>query len=102
MTATLIARSPVPRLLDPDTAAAWWRLVQVVTDQPPPCARHPEMWFSVDADATEAAVRACTGCHAIDLCGTYAAAAGERHGVWAGVDRTRRRRRTVPTEVVVA
>jgi len=91
----------VPRLLDPDTAAAWVELLEATAEHAPPCANDPEAWFADAPDLKAYAERACTGCHAIGVCATYATAAGERHGVWAGVDRTQRRR-TVPMEVVVA
>lgn len=53
-----------------------------------PCRDRGELWFADDPDERAAAAELCAPCPAHDACGRYAAAARERHGVWAGKDRT--------------
>lgn len=55
-----------------------------------PCATDPEAWYADDPDTRQAAAQRCTGCPAFAPCGDYADATDQRHGVWAGVDRTKR------------
>lgn len=58
-----------------------------------PCAADPERWFADDANDRAVAAALCHGCPALDECGRYATTARERHGVWAGRDRTPCRRK---------
>ncbi|MFC5998278.1 WhiB family transcriptional regulator [Quadrisphaera sp. GCM10027208] len=58
-----------------------------------PCRNRGDLWYSDDADERAAAAELCAPCPALDECGRYAAAARERHGVWAGRDRTPCRRK---------
>ncbi len=48
-----------------------------------------EMWLSDDATERAQAARWCAGCPVLVECGAAADENDERHGVWAGVDRTR-------------
>jgi hypothetical protein len=64
-----------------------------------PCQRNlaeggEDLWWSDDRAARERAAELCAGCPVLGLCGAAADEAGERHGVWAGVDRQRRRARS--------
>ena len=52
-----------------------------------PC-RGREEWQCDDAGARAKAADACWDCPLLTACAEYADAADERHGVWAGVDRT--------------
>ena len=75
-------RARIP--LDTATAA----LVDALGDRPPPCWSDPDGWFT----DTRTAARACRDdCHALPECGDYADAVDPRYGVWAGVDRERRK-----------
>ncbi len=79
-------------LLIPAVAASQWQALRValaVTGTP--CASDPELWHSRDLNGIAAASDARRTCHAFTACGEYADAAGERLGVWAGVDRTKPR-----------
>lgn len=49
-----------------------------------------EMWLSEDEDERAAAASWCEGCQVFAECSNAAEAAGEKFGVWAGVDRTRK------------
>jgi len=66
---------------------AWERLSLALLDYEPPCAADPGAWWSTDPADVEAAAKACRHCQVLRPCGEYANTAGERHGVWAGVDR---------------
>ena len=68
---------------------AWRRLSEALEDHAPPCSTDPELWFSSGADGVEAASHRCLTCPALTECGEYADLAGETHGVWASVDRSR-------------
>lgn len=73
--------------------AAWVELQRGVRELggPPACERDPEAWWltgRLTADGREraaAAIEACSSCPVRTLCGAYAVAAGERHGVWGGL-----------------
>ncbi len=47
-----------------------------------------ELWLSDDAADRAQAARWCAGCPVLDECGAAADEHDEKHGVWAGVDRT--------------
>lgn len=54
-----------------------------------PCLQIEEVdWFSDDESERAEAADWCLGCPVLELCGAYAARAGERNGVWGGLDRT--------------
>lgn len=53
-------------------------------------------WTSEDAETRSKASRKCGGCQVIRECALYAEAAKERHGVWAGVDRTKPKKSSRP------
>lgn len=72
-----------------DARRQWRELREALAEQTPPCAAAPDVWHSRNLSDTEAACAACDGCHAFTACDDYATAAGERAGVWAGVDRAR-------------
>lgn len=65
---------------------AWQRLNAALIGVNPPCADDPDQWFEKDSGP---AIAACRPCPARTACGEYAAAAGERSGVWGGNDHTR-------------
>lgn len=68
---------------------AWRALANALTDHPGvPCDGRPE-WTSECAEDREAAAYRCEPCPVLDICAAYAAVAKERHGTWAGADRTR-------------
>lgn len=78
----------------PDNArATWLYLASLARDTHTPCHRDPERWFSHRSDDIDTAKLACHGCPILAACREYADLADERHGVWGGVDRTRRRNR---------
>ena len=82
----------------PEAALPAWRtLSALLTEQTPPCAVAPDLWFSDDADSRADAAQACEYCPTrIHIaCAEYANTAREQHGVWAGHDRTRRQRSAV-------
>lgn len=54
-----------------------------------PCQRDPEPYHSDAPGERAEAAEACGSCPVITACATYADAAGERWGVWAGIDRTK-------------
>jgi hypothetical protein len=87
--------------LDPlstDSRRAWERLVDLTSSTPPPCRSDAgELWFSPHRAHRAAAAECCSACQALDACGSYANVAGERFGVWAGVDRSPRQRRVRST-----
>lgn len=69
-----------------------------------PCGEHPELFFPPDSDSAEHAelrrnrvARAkeiCEDCPVRIECNEYAEAKRIDFGVWAGIDRERRRKRT--------
>ena len=71
------------------TYAALLRVLGTALDQGQrvPCVETPEPFTCSSAAARQAAAQACQGCPALELCGRYAAEAGELFGVWGGVDR---------------
>jgi len=48
----------------------------------------PGLWLSDDAADRAQAATWCLGCPVLAECGAAADEQGERHGTWAGVDRT--------------
>ncbi len=77
---------------------AWDRLTRALLDYQPPCASEPERWWSYDDESVEAAVTGCRRCRVLQLCGAYADAAKETHGIWAGTDRELRHRGPIITK----
>lgn len=69
---------------------AWKALQTALEDAGPTPCRGPDadLWTSERADEREAAAYRCAGCPVIVPCAAYSAAARERFGTWAGVDRT--------------
>ena len=87
-------------VLSPETQRLHLRLVEACEQHRPPCRSRTE-WTGENAEDRAAAAEACGHCPHQGPCGAYARAAGERHGVWAAVDRTAsattaRRRAAVP------
>lgn len=72
-------------------AAAEWRdLQELLAVTSTPCQADPEAWFATrarpaDAEVQAWAVASCLACPALEVCGAYALAAGERDGVWGGL-----------------
>ena len=77
--------------LSPQAERLLVQLTEAAADAPrlTPCQREPAPFMSDERAVRAAAARACTGCPVRGLCAEYAAAAGERFGVWGGEDRTR-------------
>ena len=62
----------------------------VLDHQIVPCGPNPDPWYGdTPAERAEAA-ELCSGCAVLHLCAAAAAEAGERWGVWGGVDRQHR------------
>lgn len=89
----------------PEQAREHWLALNAALAElsdPTPC-QHPArlpLWYGRTVEEREAAAHHCrSGCPVLTLCGQYATAADERHGVWAGVSldevqaAARRRRR---------
>lgn len=81
-----------------EAVGAWveLQLALAVAARPPVCRRDPEAWWSTAATAAgaerqAAAVQGCSWCPVLELCRSYAIAAGERHGVWGGTTSAERR-----------
>lgn len=85
---------PRPEEADSDAVvAAWLELRDAVRRSPTvPCRVDAEAWFAPDSGTRAIAARACAPCPVRGLCGAYADLAGERFGVWGGLDRERRDR----------
>lgn len=67
-------------------------------EMPPPCVGSSS-WVSEDHDERAMAARLClTSCPIVPECHAAAEAAGERFGVWAGVDRSNKPTRTKTTK----
>ena len=67
---------------------AWAALADALDREPPaPCTGRAE-WTNESASDRLYAAGHCARCPVLAACSTYAEAANERHGVWAGVDRT--------------
>jgi len=77
----------------PDAIPAWLALVAALDrladrGRRPVCETRPDQWSAdVRATARRDAAEACGYCAALHPCASYADAAGERFGVWGGVDR---------------
>jgi Transcription factor WhiB len=72
---------------------AWLSLSAALEDlgRPPVCAADPEAWAADAKPRVRAeAMEACGHCPVLKACAAYADAAGEKHGVWGGVDRSTR------------
>lgn len=54
-----------------------------------PCASRPE-WTSNKAGDKARAIAGCNVCHAKAACHEYAESAQEQHGIWAGIDRSKK------------
>jgi len=70
---------------------AWLRLQAELSDADSvPCREQQSshLWTSEQPEEREAAAYRCAGCPVIVPCAAYSAAARERFGTWAGVDRT--------------
>jgi hypothetical protein len=79
----------------PAGAVSEWVALQLALRElegPTPCQEDPEVWFSRDARDVEAAVDSCLDCPLFLVCGAYATAADEGHGVWGGMSFSTRRR----------
>lgn len=76
----------------PDVALVSWRALAAGLDEGTvtPCQSAPDAWTAAEQETRARAALACAGCPLLEQCGDYAAAAGERWGVWAGHDRTTR------------
>ena len=81
---------PVKVWVAAEAIEAWSALCTALGTTPTPCTSKPLVWQTETAGARERAVAACSTCPLLGPCGTYAAAAGEAYGIWAGVDRTPR------------
>lgn len=83
-------------LIPAAAVAPWHALRQALAERGPvPCeggaSLPPDAWFS-NAEGTVALTRlACRICPARRECGSYALAAGEREGTWAGLTAEERR-----------
>lgn len=78
----------------PKNAVPAWLALEAAHDRllrTPVCTQAPDDWSSDAKPAVrrDAAV-ACTFCPLLEPCRAYADLAGERHGVWGGIDRTTR------------
>ena len=85
-------------LTTPQTTALTMALIALADEgQRPRCgdASDRDMWISDDAKDREQAAAWCVGCPVLAQCGAAAEAENERHGVWAGVDRTPKPKRSV-------
>lgn len=80
-------------MTDPRQLREFLELAAVLDERPVPCRTSPETWFADDLAERDLAIAACAHCPALTECRAYADAAGERHGIWAGVDRGRRTHR---------
>lgn len=68
-----------------------WRALHEALDAAGPVACRgvsSDLWTSERADDRQAAAYRCAGCPVIVPCAAYSAAAREKFGTWAGVDRT--------------
>ncbi|PRY06091.1 WhiB family transcriptional regulator [Kineococcus rhizosphaerae] len=64
----------------------WLELAKALDEDDPPCQADPELWFSERrADRVRASFR-CRDCPLLAPCRAYARSAGERAGVWGGID----------------
>lgn len=81
MTGHLVPTSALP---------AWEALNRALAGYQPPCASSPDKWFTTSEDDIRRAAARCRRCQVLGACGTYATAAREPAGVWAGVNRERR------------
>lgn len=77
---------------------AWDALTRALIDYAPPCTASPERWFSTIEDDVRCAAAHCRRCQVLAACGTYASAAQESAGVWAGIDRERPQAKPTETE----
>lgn len=81
--------APWPRGRHPgDPAAALRAMASALDGAEPPCADEPERYYSGTPQDVQIAQATCRACPALAACGDLAAALGEVHGVWAGVDRS--------------
>jgi hypothetical protein len=74
----------------PSVLAAVVALADALGPVPPPCFTNADLWFATNH---QPAIRACAEeCHAVPECAAYADVVGADAGVWAGVERSRKRR----------
>ena len=52
----------------------------------------PDLWFPVEQDQADEAVRVCRGCPVRAQCGAYAVDNRIRYGIWGGLTESQRRR----------
>lgn len=71
---------------------AWGELKAALVDvrEPVPCEAFPEVWFGALGMSDEARA-GCRRCPVAAPCLGYALVAGERHGVWGGLDPEQRK-----------
>jgi hypothetical protein len=76
-------------LLVPADAARQWQTLReaLLAVRGTPCAAAPDVWNSRNQSDIKAASDACHPCPAFTACDSYATAANEATGVWAGRDR---------------
>ena len=86
----MVTRRTSPLELTEAAEEAWRALILAADDTVPCRGPHADRWTSDDPEERQAAAYMCAACPITSLCSTYADTAGERHHVWAGVDRTRR------------
>lgn len=84
------------RRADPAAGRQLWHRLAAATawlvdhDHAPPCATGSDDWYSERRRTRTIAARICRAhCPLLDLCRDYADTAGERFGVWGGVDHGR-------------
>ncbi|WP_380161556.1 WhiB family transcriptional regulator [Kineococcus sp. R86509] len=77
-------------MIRPEAARVFYRLASALADVDgaTPC-RDRDEFHDDDRRVRAQVAQLCTGCPVLQACGDYAEAADERHGVWAGRDRTR-------------
>lgn len=69
--------------------ATWMHFQGVLRDDLTPCAGRSE-WTSGKAGDKAFAIAGCLVCHARPACHEFAEGAQEQHGIWAGIDRSKK------------
>jgi len=82
-----MSKPPTNHGLPEDAQRLHLELTAAAEQQRSPCRGRDE-WTSEDAADRAAALEACSHCPLQAPCAAYARAADERHGVWAGLDRS--------------
>lgn len=78
------------------TEALTMALIQLADQGRRPRCSDPgdrELWFSDHQAERDQAAHLCKGCPVLDACHDAAEANREKHGVWAGVERSPKRKR---------